>query len=494
MIQEKARRKLLDFTLYTYPGYRVNWHHRLICAALDDWLATPNARLMLFTPPRHGKSELVSRRLPAFILGNDRDAKVVGASYGLPLARLMNRDVQRIIQDPLYSDLFPHTRLFGRNIRAMGGETYLKNADMFEVVGYRGHYRAAGVRSALTGMGMTHGIIDDPVKDKLDAKSPVIREAIWEWYKTVFRTRMAKNARILLTMTRWHLGDLAGKLVDLAHQNPKADQWRIIKFPAVKEGEPGDIDPRPEGEPLWPDEYDDRYMESTKATTDPDEWLSIYQQSPTDPAGAIFKREWWNQPGTRYQIGDKEIKNRVIGRWISFDTAMKDKEENDYTGMVVAELWPDYRLGIRLVSEERLEFPDLTGRIEHMARRWDYDEKLKGILIEDRQSGTSALQTLRKSMEARLAELLIGFIPTTSKRERANQSALWCRLGCVLLPVPDLSGTEWIGMFEDQLFDFPGATHDDMVDAFTQLVIYLENYLSTGYFARENEPAEIQGD
>ena len=150
---ELARRHLLDFTTYTYPGYEVNWHHREICGYLDRFIAGEIKRLMIFAPPRSGKSELVSRRLPAFLLGRMPDATIIATSYGADLARRMNRDVQRIMDDDAYRRLFPDTKLWGKNVRSDAQGSWLRNSDMFEVVGHRGYYLGTGVGGSITGSG-----------------------------------------------------------------------------------------------------------------------------------------------------------------------------------------------------------------------------------------------------------------------------------------------------------------------------------------------------
>src|ERR1019366_5295519 len=76
-----ARSNLLDFTTYTYPDYAPGWHHRLICRTLDAFVRGDITRLMVFAPPQHGKSELVSRRLPAYMLGRNPDLRVLGCSH-----------------------------------------------------------------------------------------------------------------------------------------------------------------------------------------------------------------------------------------------------------------------------------------------------------------------------------------------------------------------------------------------------------------------------
>ncbi len=237
MRRRKARRSLLEFTRYTKPDYEVSWHHRLICQRLDALLRGEIRRLMVFAPPRHGKSELISRRLPAYYLGRDPDASIIACSYSAELAARMNRDVQRIIDDPAYARLFPATRLWSSQVRTVAKPgTWLRNSDLFEIVNHRGVYRAAGVGGGITGMGATLGIIDDPIKNEEEAYSATVRRNVLDWYKSTFYTRLEKDSRIVLIMTRWHRGDLAGALLEEAAATPDADQWEVLSFPALAQG------------------------------------------------------------------------------------------------------------------------------------------------------------------------------------------------------------------------------------------------------------------
>lgn len=149
----KARSNLLDFTRFTMPEYRGSWHHELICKKLDEFIEGKNKRLIIACPPRHGKTELASRRFPAYILGKNPDCKIIACSYAADLASLINRDVQRIIDSPEYSFLFPNTALNRSNVRTTSQESYLRNSDIFEIVGHNGVYRSAGVGGSITGMG-----------------------------------------------------------------------------------------------------------------------------------------------------------------------------------------------------------------------------------------------------------------------------------------------------------------------------------------------------
>jgi hypothetical protein len=251
-----ARRCLAYFATYTDDRYRMNWHHRVLCDLLDQFVAQDLRRLMVFMPPRHGKSELVSRKLPAFIFGRNPDAQIIATSYSADLAQRMNRDVQRIVDSPAYTEVFPGTALYGKNIRTVAGGSYLRNSDIFEIVNHRGTYRGAGVGGGITGMGGDYIIIDDPIKNREEANSLTYRDRLWDWYTSTLYTRQEKDAAILLTTTRWHEDDLAGRLLELARTEPGADQWEILNLPALCEDESKHpLDERDENVALWHDKY-----------------------------------------------------------------------------------------------------------------------------------------------------------------------------------------------------------------------------------------------
>lgn len=245
-----------------------------------------------------------------------------------------------------------------------------------------------------------------------------------------------------------------------------------------------------EGPALWPDHKPLEEVLDLQATTPITIWEGTYQGNPTPPQGTIFLRSWWINKN-RYDPQDTTLRNKAIARWISWDTALKDEEDSAFTACTVGELLPDYRLLIREVWRERIQFPELPAIIEDFAKRYNRDLKLREVLVEDKASGTSAYQSLMKSAGAWLTEKLVAFYPTEDKITRANQAALWCRNDCILLPHPGDS-VPWLLDFEDELFDFPGSTYKDQVDSFDQLILWTENLLSTGYHARNATKGNIQ--
>lgn len=488
--RELATRNLLDFTKYTMPEYKANWHHVRMCEYLDRFAKGEIKRLMMFMPPGHGKSELVSRRLPAYLLGKNPKTRIISASYGADLARRMNRDVQRIIDHDLYRDVFPNTRLFGKNIRTVATGSWLRNSDLFEVVEYGGYYRGSGVAGAITGMRMDFGIIDDPFKNRKEADSQVVRDGVWDWYTSTFRTRRAgKDSGICLTLTRWHEDDLAGRLLELQRTSPKADKWTILSLPAIAEEPLADDDVREIGQALWPGFSDEEDLEGTKASIDEYEWSSLYQQRPAPAGGALFKTEWWDAESgrNRYAIGDQAIRNQVVARWQMWDTAFKDKDGNDFSCCSTWELSPDYRIHLRHVWKEKIDSAFLPDKMTELAQDWNFDEKLTGVVVEDKGSGTTSIQTLRRTAPEWLADMIIEFTPHGTKEYRARQASVWCQRDCVVFPWPDESIGWYMDCIDDtkgELFKFPNGKNDDFVDTLTMAIIYLENFLSTGWHGR----------
>jgi len=329
---ELARRKLLHFTKYTFADYEVTWHGVLLCDYLDRFVEGDITRLIVLMPPRHSKSEHVSRRLPAYILGRYPDARIIATSYGADLASRMNRDVQRIIDSPAYADVFPDTRLFGKNIRTLAGGSYLRNSDIFEVVEHRGVYRSAGIGGGIVGMGFDYGIIDDPVKNRQEANSKVYRDGVWDWFTSTFFTRQEKDARILITVTPWHPDDLVGRLMKHMRDNPDASQWDVLRLPATAEEPIATYDQRQIGNALWPGKYNEEQLADIRRTIGLYEWSAQYQLRPAPREGGIFK---WDDINNNRTADPPDLTRLVIG------VDPSGSADGDEVGIVVVGLGRD---------------------------------------------------------------------------------------------------------------------------------------------------------
>ena len=322
--RELARREQLAFTRYTFPGYRANWFHESYCIQLDRFQRGEVRKLIVEVPPQHGKSEQCSRRMPAKILGNDPDNRIGLATYNQPFAAKFNRDVQRIIDSAEYRELFPGTRLNNANVRTVVG-SWLRNADEFEVVGRRGGLITVGVGGGLTGRALDTLIIDDPYKDAKEAWSPTVRQSVQDWYDTVAQTRLHNGSRQLLTMTRWHPNDLVGVLL-----KREPGEWTVVQFPAIKIGEPTELDPRPDGAALWEEQHSlERLLKIKKSN--PHVFQSLYQQDPRPAEGLLF-------PADSLQYFDmKDIKGKTPDAVIAVaDVADTGK---DYYCLLIAHIY-----------------------------------------------------------------------------------------------------------------------------------------------------------
>ncbi len=235
--RRQARRNLIPFCQYTYPEYLEAPHLKALSEALESIERGELKRLIVLMPPRHGKSEIVSLRFPCWYLAKHPEDYIVQAGYAESIALTHSRKARDIFISPEMTRLFP--AIHHRPERP-GQEVVIPERQAAHEWGTKqgGSYYAVGIGGGLTGRGFNVGIIDDPVKDEEEASSQTIRDKVWEWYKTVFRTRSEPDAAIIIVMTRWHVSDLVGRLVVLADENPEADQWKILHFRAIgEEGE-----------------------------------------------------------------------------------------------------------------------------------------------------------------------------------------------------------------------------------------------------------------
>lgn len=267
---EKARRGLIGFTSYTNPAYEPAAHHILIAEALEAVLTGQRDRQMIFMPPRHGKSELASRKFPARYLGKHPSRHIIAASYNSDLATDFGRDVRNLMASPEYGEVFPNVRL----------RVDSKAADRMNT-NHGGAYFAAGVGTATTGRGAHLGIIDDPFKDREDADSETQREKVWNWYRSTFFTRLMPGGAIVLIQTRWHEDDLAGRLLEQDGRVEDGGEWHVLELPAILDGQA-----------LWPAWYPLEALERIKRTIGPREWSALYMQSPQPDEGTFFQRDW----------------------------------------------------------------------------------------------------------------------------------------------------------------------------------------------------------
>jgi len=390
-------------------------------------------------PPRHGKSELISLHFPCWYLAKHPEDYIVQAGYAESIALTHSRRARDIFISPETMRLFPNVH---HRPERPGQETIIPVRQAAHEWGTTqgGSYYAVGIGGGLTGRGFNLGIIDDPVKDEEEAASQTIRDKVWDWYQKVFRTRAEPDAAIIVVMTRWHLDDLVGRLLKQAKEEPASDQWTILHFPAIEEGKA-----------LWPERYPIEVLEKIRSSIGGRAFESLYQGDPTVAEGQIIKREWWHYYREPPQF------NRVIQSW---DTAFKDKSQNDYS---VCTVWGEAQNGFYLlrVWRDKVEFPELK-RVALAL----YERDNPGVvLVEDKASGQSLVQELQRNTRIPVLPVKVD----SNKVARVNSATPLIEAGKVYLP----ENAPWLFDYIEELSAFPNAEHDDQVDSTTQALSYM---------------------
>ena len=454
--RELARRRLLPFIKRNLPGYEPGWIHADICQKLEkfsqDVVDRKSPRLMLFVPPRHGKSEIASKNFPAWHMGRNPTHEIIQASYASDLALDFSRKVRDQIKSAVYRALF-ETKL-DRNSQAL--ERWNTTAG--------GAYAAVGVRGPITGRGAHIGIIDDPVKDRQDAESPALRQQIKDWYSSTFYTRLAPGGGVLIIMTRWHEDDLAGWLVSLMEEAEKearmtgewpedADRWEIIRYPAIAEE---DEKFRKKGEALHEARYPLPALRKIKRTLINRDWIALYQQRPVAEDGDFFKRSTFKF----YNRVDRPPLDS-LNIYAAWDQALGKKDVNDWTVCAVVGIDRDNNIWL----------------LNLMRGKWSSLEIIDKM-IDVQETWMPVLQGVEQSMiEMSIEPMLLKvqqergvFIPYEKLKHRgldkvARAQAIRTRIEQGKVYFPNESDASWVSTLVEEMAKFPGGIHDDQVDA-----------------------------
>ena len=451
-----ARENLLPFTQATFQEFEQSWHHSVICDALDLVARGVIRRLMVFAPPRHGKTELFQRRFPAFVLGRNPDFKIIASSYSQELAQASCVDVQNIMTHPLYANVFPDVRLPRQGVK-MGMK--VRTRTKFDLHLTRGGYRSSGIGGPITGFGFNLGLIDDPIKNRQEAESPTKRDAHESWYTSTFYTRMDRaNAGIVISLTRWHHDDLAGRLLKKAQADPAADQWVVIILPALfEEGmTPVAGDRREPGEALWPDRFPVEHLMRVKANAGPYDWEALYQQRPFPPGGNKIKVSMMKS------IDRLDVPASV--RWVNYtDLAVSTKTSADFTVNGFLGIDNVGNLYLRDVLRGRWEWPDAR---ELLLQRLITERKLKkwrgAIGFEKAGQQEGFIDDLNREPRARKNG--ITFRKVEVDRDKLTRALGWIAkvANGQFFVVEGAWNNDFIA--ECSLFTGLGDAHDDQID------------------------------
>lgn len=446
---ELTRRSLLRFTKHTLPGYRANWHHKALAGFLERVASGETRRAMVHFPPQHGKSELASKRFPAWVLGRNPNETIIAASYGGELAKDNSREVKRIMAADKYRELFPNVRPAGLQDQDLPSSLTRWQAVVDTARGPEpaGTYACSGVGGVITGRGGTLLILDDPIKNQEQADSEAYREHAWTWWQTVFLTRArGDETRILVICTRWHEDDVAARILEQGRKEGVA--WDVLSLPAVLDEEPHELDPRGQGDPLWPQQFSAAHLEETRKSIETRRWESLYQQRPTAPGGNIFKDNWWQE------YDEPPDLDRAAFVWTSWDCTFKERGTSWVVGMALALVAG--RFYVLDVRRGRWGFRKTCEEMKALARAWPQATE---HVVEDKANGPAILDALADELPG-----LVPYSPKGSKTARAWTLEPMARNGRIWIQ----RNAAWAPKFKAEFRQFPRGKDDDQVDALSQ--------------------------
>lgn len=463
-----ARRRLLPFIRRFRPKYQAGWVHEDICRRLERFVRQieegKSPRLLLMMPYRHGKSEISSRHLTPWMIGQHPEWEVIAASNAQSLATSFSRYIRDLMRDPSYQALFPDAALDPSSQSVENWNTTRG-----------GGYMAAGVGTAIIGRGAHCLIVDDPVRDAEAADSNVIRDNTWEWYLSTAYSRLSPGGGVLGILTCWHDDDWAGRIQQAMAAG--GDQFEIVKYPAINDlGDeyilpddsivqlpPGSDVPegakltRKQNTALHPERYTLEMLLNIKknyyALGQQRWWAAGYQQNPAPEEGAYFTKKMFRY----YANKPHKLERNVYQAW---DFAITEKQQADYIVGATGEL--DVNDNLHIVDIDRFRSGDSFVIADAMLDAWERHGSEAVIGVEDGQIWRSIEAVfVRRCQERKLYPSIEVMKPFTDKLVRAQPLRGRMQLGKVWFP----DNAPWMDVLRQELLRFPTGKHDDQIDA-----------------------------
>jgi len=456
--REKARAFFMSFVKKVWPNFIEGSHHKRMAKAFERVASGECKRLIINMPPRHTKSEFASYLLPAWFLGNFPHKKIIQSSNTGELAVGFGRKVRNLVDQDVYTEIFPGVGL-QQDSKAAGRWNTNKGGDYF----------AIGVGGTVTGKGADILIIDDPHSEQeaaMAASNPDIYDKVFEWYTSGPRQRLQPGGSIVIVMTRWAARDLTGQVLKSAAQS-SGEEWEVIEFPAIL----------PSGNPLWPEFWPLEELEALREELPNSKWQAQYQQNPIGNESAIVKRDWWKW----WEKDDPPVCDYVLQSW---DTAFEKNNRADYSAGTTWGIFnceeDNFAPNIILLNtyKKRVEFPELKRDVLREYNEYEPDS----LIVEKKAYGAPLIYDLR-AMGIPVQEYTPG--KGQDKIARLNSVSDIIASGKVWVPQ-----TRWAEELVDEVAAFPSGEHDDLVDATT---LALMRFRQGGFLRLPNdEPEDIK--
>ena len=432
---ESGQKNFLEFVQMMWPEFIVGNHHKTVAEKFQKIADGSLKRLIINMPPRHTKSEFASYLLPAWMIGNNPNMKIVQATHTTELAVSFGRKIKNLLERDDYLEVFPDAKLSSDSKAAGRWDT-----------ARGGMYYAVGVGSNLAGRGGDLIVIDDPHSEQTAMSNNGFDDA-WDWYTGGPRQRLQPGGAIILVMTRWSEKDLTGQLMRAQLRDPHADQWEVVELPALL----------PSGSPCWPEYWSLEDLEAVRASIPPSKWNAQYQQNPTGEETSILKREWW-------QLWEKEQVPPLSYVIQSYDTAFSKKETADYSAITTwGVFYPDEgdiaHLMLLDSKKGRWDFPELKTIALEQYSFWEPET----VIIEAKASGMPLTHELRN-----MGIPVVNFTPSRGNDKMSRVHAISPLFESGMIWAPD---EQWALDLIEECAQFPNGEYDDLVDSTTQALM-----------------------
>jgi len=410
------------------------WQHQ-ICARLQALTWQTGQRLLIHGPPQFGKSIIISQRFPAYVIGVRPDTRVRVACYNVSHAERFSKVNLELLRSPEYTALFPDA---GARVPTICPAEEWSTAARTAKRDANPSFKALGLGSGFTGMGVDTLVIDDPYKNAQEARSAAVNVMLWDWWTQVVLSRLNPDTNIVVMFHRWWEGDFAGRLLEQGG-------WELMRFPAIADGKPGDPTGRVIGEPLST-RYSVAYLDDLRRQQGT-AFEALYQGTPYPAEGGLFKA------GRVRFVDAAPVQARRIRRWDIAATA----NGGDYTaGVLMAFVAP----GLVFVEDVMRGQWDTDARdriIKETAERDRVRGHVQQVFPQD--PGSAGLDVARA-----FVRLLSGFSVTTERESgdkvaRADPFASQWNAGNVAL----VRGP-WNNDYLAEVLAFPNGKYDDQVD------------------------------
>lgn len=477
----EAEDSYLGFVKLIHPKFKLTPFQLEIIDTLDKLekgtlvgpTGNPIRSVLMTMPPRHAKSTFCTIGFPAYYLARDPARFVLSTSYNATLAADFGRQCRDLSKSAEVQQAFPRFKISSDS----------RAADVWRTE-EGGAYFGVGIGGTTTGRPSNLLLIDDPLKSREEAESITLRNKVGNFYTSGLQTRkqpdLDGNDPIeIVVLTRWHPDDLAGRIMD--SEDWKEGRWHHLDYKAINKvkgkkiarvhlpaNHPMKLEPNEMSKltrskryvqeetevALWPERFPLELLKR-RQRADPREFEALYQQQPYIEGGNILKTSWWNYLLEQTPLDAYQTIISVA------DTAFKKDESNDPSVILTGGITHSGDIHIIRVDRGRWEYPELKQRLITNTAMYRHSG-LRGLYIEDKASGQSLIQELRRESGLAVIPYKVG----KDKVSRTHAVTPLIEGGRVFLP-PE---ADWLDAFVEECAAFPSGKHDDQVDALTMFL------------------------